>query len=75
MTMGAFTTGNALSTMLGYDPTTPGGMATWRDSSVEFLLASVRAPARSGRAPGQPLSRRRPRAEARSSRPVAATAT
>jgi AcrR family transcriptional regulator len=43
MTMGAFTTGSALSTILGYDPTLPGSMPTWQAASVEFLLAGVLA--------------------------------
>lgn len=44
LTMGIFTTGS-LTELLGYDPTEPSGMGRWADASVEFLLASVCAPA------------------------------
>ena len=44
ITAGCFVNGHCLSVMMGVDLTTEAGMAAWRDHSVEFVLAAVRAP-------------------------------
>jgi AcrR family transcriptional regulator len=43
ITAGCFVNGHCLSVMMGVDLTTAAGMTTWRDHSVEFILAAVRA--------------------------------
>jgi AcrR family transcriptional regulator len=43
ITAGCFVNGHCLSVMMGIDLTTEAGMAAWRDHSVEFVLAAVRA--------------------------------
>jgi AcrR family transcriptional regulator len=43
ITAGCFVNGHCLSVMMGVDLMTEAGMATWRDHSVEFVLAAVRA--------------------------------
>jgi AcrR family transcriptional regulator len=43
ITAGCFVNGHCLSVMMGIDLTTAAGMSTWRDHSVEFILAAVRA--------------------------------
>jgi AcrR family transcriptional regulator len=45
ITAGCFVNGHCLSVMMGVDLTTEAGMAAWRDHSVEFVLAAVRATA------------------------------
>jgi AcrR family transcriptional regulator len=46
ITAGCFVNGHCLSVMMGVDLATEAGMAAWRDHSVEFVLAAVRATAR-----------------------------
>jgi AcrR family transcriptional regulator len=50
ITAGCFVNSQCLSTMMGVDLATAEGIAIWRDHSVEFILASIRAPGVEGRA-------------------------
>jgi AcrR family transcriptional regulator len=43
ITAGCFVNGHCLSVMMGVDLKTEAGMAAWREHSVEFILAAVRA--------------------------------
>jgi AcrR family transcriptional regulator len=43
ITAGCFVNGHCLSVMMGVDLATEAGMAAWRDHSVDFILAAVRA--------------------------------
>ena len=40
---GCFVNGHCLSVMMGVDLTTAAGMTAWREHSVNFVLAAVRA--------------------------------